>query len=77
MKRLKAEYKPGDLVIIKFINRRKLYPFFLSSMKIAMKQFNTVTFCDPVTNEIVDRNVQLKNIVPYQLCEIETSRDEV
>ena len=77
MKRLKAEYKSGDLVMIKCINRRKLEPFFLGPMKIVKKQFNTVTLCDPVTNEIADRNVHLKNIVPYQLCEIETSGDEV
>ena len=40
---------------------------------IVKKQFNTVTLCDPLTNEIAERNVHLKNIVPYKLCEIETS----
>ena len=77
VKRLKANYKPGDLVLIKYINRRKLDPYFLGPMKIVKKQFNTVTLCDPLTNEIAERNVHLKNIIPYRLCEIETSRDEV
>ena len=77
VKRLKAEYKPGDLVLVKYINRRKLDPYFLGPMKIVKNQFNTVTLCDPATNEIAERNVHLKNIVPYRLCEIETSRDEV
>ena len=77
MKRMKAEYNPGDLVLVKLINRRKLDPFFLGPMKIVKKKFNTVTLCDPITNEIAERNVHLKNIVPYRLCEIETSRDEV
>ena len=77
MKRLKSEYKPGDLVLIKFINRRKLDPYFIGPMKIVKKQFNTVTVCDPLTDEIADRNVHLKNIIPYKLFEIPTSRDEV
>jgi len=77
MRRLKAEYKPGDLVLIKLINRRKLDPYFVGPMKIVKKQLNTVTVCDPITNEIADRNVHLKNIIPYKLCELKTSRDEV
>ena len=39
-------------------------------MKIVKKQFNTVTLCDPLTNEIAERNVHLKNIIPYRLCEL-------
>jgi len=73
MKRFKADYNPGDLVLVRLINRRKFDPFFLGPMKIVKKQFNTVTLCDPLTNEIAERNVHLKNIVPYKLCEIETS----
>ena len=73
MKRLKAEYKPGELVLIRTINRKKLEPFFVGPLKIVKQQYNTVTLCDPITNEIANRNVHLKNIVPYKLCEIETS----
>eukprot|EP00833_Pecoramyces_ruminatium_P001282 jgi/Orpsp1_1/1175314/evm.model.c7180000053383.2 len=73
VRRLKAEYKPGDLVLIRTINRRKLEPYFVGPLKILKQQYNTVTLCDPVTNEIADRNVHLKNIVPYRLCEIRTS----
>ncbi len=77
MKRIKADYNPGDLVMVKLINRRKLDPFFVGPLKIVKKQFNTVTLCDPITNEIAERNVHLKNIVPFELCELTTSRDEV
>jgi len=73
MKRLKADYKPGDLVLIRLINRRKLDPYFVGPMKIIKKEFNTVTLADPITNELANRNVHIKNRVPYKLCEIETS----
>ena len=73
MKRLKATYKLGDLVLVRLINRKKLDPFFLGPMKIVKREFNTVTLADPITNEITNRNVHVKNIVPYKLCEIETS----
>ena len=77
MKRMKAQYKPGDLVMVKLINRRKLDPFFIGPLKIVKKQFNTVTLCDPISNVVADRNVHLKNIVPFEVREITTSRDEV
>jgi len=73
MKRMKANYNPGDLVLIRLINRRKLDPYFVGPLKIIKKEFNTVTLADPITGEISDRNVHLKNIVPYKLCELETS----
>ena len=68
IRRLKAEYKLGDLVLIKLINKRKLDPYFVEPMKIVKKQLNTVTVCDPITNEIADRNVHLKNNIFY--CKI-------
>jgi len=77
MKRLKANYQSGDLVLIRYINRRKLDPYFLGPLKIVKKEFNTVTVCDPITNEIAERNVHLKNVIPYKLCQIPTSGDEV
>jgi len=34
MKRLRANYNPDDLVLVKLIKRRKLNPFFVGFMKI-------------------------------------------
>jgi len=73
MKRMQANYQPGDLVLVRTINRRKLDPYFIGPLKIVKKQFNTLTLCDPITNEIANRNVHLKNVIPYKLCEIRTS----
>lgn len=65
IKRLKSNFNPGDLVLVKVFNRRKLDPFFTGPLEIIKREFNTVTVCDPITGEIADRNIHLKNIVPY------------
>ena len=65
IKRMRAKYKPGDLVLVKLFNRKKLDPFFTGPLKIVKQEFNTVTVCDPVTGEVADRNIHLKNIIPY------------
>jgi len=62
---MRGEYKPGDLILVKHFNRRKLDQFFLGPLKIVKKALNTVTVCDPQTGEIADRNIHLKNIIPY------------
>jgi len=64
-KRMKNNYKAGDLVLVRYVNRRKLDPFFLGPLKVVKTEFNTVTLCDPTTGEMMDRNVHKKNIVPY------------
>ena len=65
IKRLRSEFKPGDLVLIRNFNRRKLDPYFIGPLKIVKQQFNTVTVCDPITNEVAERNIHLKNVIPY------------
>jgi len=65
IKRLRSEFKPGDLVLIRNFNRRKLDPYFIGPLEIIKQQFNTVTVRDPKTKEIVERNIHLKNVVPY------------
>ena len=65
MKRMKNTYKEGDLVLVRYINRRKLDPFFLGPLKVIKSEFNTLTLCDPRTGEVMDRNVHKKNVVPY------------
>jgi len=65
IKRLRARYKPGDLVLVKVFIRRKLDPFFTGPLKIVKQELNTVTVCDPITGEIANRNIHLKNVIPY------------
>lgn len=60
IRRMRSEYKPGDLVLVRVFNRRKLDPFFTGPLKIVKKEFNTVTVSDPITGEIADRNIHLK-----------------
>jgi len=43
IKRLRACYKPGDLVLVKVFNRRKLDPFFTGPLEIVKQELNTVT----------------------------------
>jgi len=43
IRRMRAKYKPGDLVLVKLFNRRKLDPFFTGPLKIVKQEFNTVT----------------------------------
>jgi len=65
VKRMKNNYKAGDLVLVRYLNRKKLDPFFLGPLRVIKCEFNTVSLCDPETGEIMDRNVHKKNIVPY------------
>ena len=75
IKRLRACYKPGDLVLVKVFNRRKLDPFFTGPLKIVKQELNTVTVCDPITGEIANRNIHLKNVIPY-FTEINLEEEE-
>ena len=65
IKRMRSDYKPGDLVLVKVFNRRKLDPFFTGPLQIVKRELNTVTVCDSTTGEIAERNIHLKNIIPY------------
>jgi len=65
IKRMKGDFKPGDLVLVKVFNRRKLDPYFTGPLRIVKQEFNTVTVCDPITGDIAERNIHLKNIIPY------------
>ena len=75
IKRMKSSYKPGDLVLVKVFNRRKLDPYFSGPLQIVKKELNTVTVRDPISGEIAERNIHVKNIVPY-FTEINLNGDE-
>ena len=64
-KRMKNNYKKGDLVLVRYVNRCKLDPFFLGPLRVVKVEFYTVSLVDPETGEMMDRNIHKKNIVPY------------
>jgi len=67
MKRLRADFKPGDLILIRAFNRSKLDSYFIGPQKNVKRELNTVTVYDPISGEIAEKNVHLKNIniIPY------------
>lgn len=79
-KALKKQYKIGDYVMIRLINRTKLDPYFYGPFRVVKEpKFNTVVLEDPQTGKLLARNVHIKNVYPYTIREenITTSRDEV
>jgi len=44
-----------------------LDPYSIGPQKNVKRELNTVTVCDPISGEIAERNVHLKNIniIPY------------
>jgi len=65
IRRMRVEYKPGDLILVRVFNKRKLDPYYTGPLKIVKRELNTVTVCDPISREIVDRNIHLKKVIPY------------
>ena len=59
-------YKPGDLVLVRYIGRKKLDPFFIGPFKvIKASKFNTLVLETIDTHNILERNVHVKNVKPY------------
>jgi len=63
LRRRRSKYKPGDLVLVKLINRRKLDPYFIGPLKILKKEYNTVTVCDPIS---VKLQIEILQWVPMK-----------
>jgi len=38
IKRMRSEYKPGDLILVRVFNKRKLDPYFTGPLEIAKKK---------------------------------------
>jgi len=62
---MKSEYNSGNLVLVKVFNRRKLDPYFTGPLKIVKRELNTVTVLDPISGEIAENNIHIKNIILY------------
>ena len=59
-------YKPGDLVLVRYIGRKKLDPFFIGPFKVIKASwFNTLALETIDTHKIIERNVHIKNVKPY------------
>jgi len=50
---------------VRIFNIRKLDPYFTGPLQIVKREMNIVTVCDPISGEIADRNIHLKNITLY------------
>jgi len=60
------KYKPGDLVLVRYIGRKKLDPFFLGPYKVLKaSKYNTLVLETIDTHKILERNIHIKNVKPY------------
>ena len=59
-------YKPGDLVLVRHINRSKLEPFYLGPFRVLKaSKFNTVVLQNVRTKQILERNIHIKDVKPF------------
>jgi len=62
------KYKPGDLVLIRYINRKKLDPYYIGPFKVLKaSKYNTLVLQTLDTNTILERNIHIKDVKPYLL----------
>ena len=60
------EYKPGDLVLVRYIGRKKLDPFFIGPFRLLKaSKFNTLVLETVDTHKQLERNIHIKNVKPY------------
>jgi len=60
------KYKPGDLVLIRYINRKKLDPYYIGPFKVLKaSKYNTLVLQTLDTNTILERNIHIKDVKPY------------
>ena len=60
------KYKPGDLVLIRYVNRKKLDPFFIGPFKVLKaSKYNTLVLQTLKDKQILERNVHIKDVKPY------------
>lgn len=64
---LRSKYKVDDLVLIRLMNRAKLDPYFIGPFRVvAPSKYNTLVLENALTKELLNRNVHIKNVVPYK-----------
>ena len=62
------KYKPGDLVLVRYISRKKLDPFFIGPFKVLKaSKYNTLVLQSLKDNQILERNIHIKDVKPYLL----------
>ena len=60
------KYKPGDLVLIRYINRKKLDPYYIGPFRVLKSsKYNTLVLQTIDTKEILERNIHIKDVKPY------------
>jgi len=60
------KYQPGDLVLIRYINRNKLEPFYIGPFKVLKaSKYNTLVLQTLEDKRILERNIHIKDVKPY------------
>jgi len=60
------KYKPGDLVLIRYINRKKLDPYFIGPFRVLKSsKYNTLVLQTLDKKTILERNIHIKDVKPY------------
>jgi len=60
------KYKPGDLVLIRYINRKKLDPYFIGPFRVLKSsKYNTLVLQTLDEKTILERNIHIKDVKPY------------
>eukprot|EP00833_Pecoramyces_ruminatium_P007356 jgi/Orpsp1_1/1181388/evm.model.c7180000077042.1 len=62
----KNKYKVGDKVKVRNFQRTKLEPYFIGPFIIKSISWNTVKLQDEITGKTLERNVHIKNILPFK-----------
>ena len=64
--RMLYKYKPGDLVLIRYIGRKKLDPYFIGPFKVLKaSRYNTLVLETLDTKQQLERNIHIKDVKPY------------
>jgi len=65
-KSMQHKYKLGDLVLVRYIGRKKLDPFFLGPFRVLKaSKYNTLVLETVDSHKQLERNVHIKNVKPY------------
>ena len=60
------KYNPGDLVLIRYVNRKKIDPFFIGPFKVLKSsRYNTLVLQTLKERQILERNVHIKDVKTY------------
>ena len=60
------KYKPGELVLIRYIGRRKLDPYFICPFGVLKaSKYNTLVLETLDTKKQLEKNIHVKKVKPF------------